>query len=950
VEFRLLGPLEVRTGDHPVDLGTTKQRVVLAVLLNDVGTPVAVDTLIDRVWEDDPPAGARNVLYAHLSRIRRLLTEAGTGAHLVRGPAGYALLVEPDLVDQHRFRTLVERARAAGLPAARRGDLLAEALAVWHGEPLSGLPGRWVLRLREALVRQRLDAAVAWAQVELRLGRHAALIDALRVLVAEHPIVEPLTAVLMQALHAAGRGAEALDCYQQTRRRLVEELGADPGRDLREVYQRILRGDRPAPVPPRAGPARARPVLDGPTVPAQLPLDGSGFTGRAGYLRRLDALLPAGDAPAGTAVTIAAIVGTAGVGKSTLALHWAHRIAARYPDGQLYLNLRGFDPRGAVMPAAEAVRWLLDALSVPPGRVPYGLDAQAALYRSLLADKRVLVVLDNARDAEQVRPLLPGSPGCLVVVTSRNQLPSLVAAQGAHPLTLDVPGTDETLDLLAARVGAVRVRAEPQAARDIVDRCARLPLAVAIVAARAATHPDFPLSDLAADLGGHGVRLDAFAAGDPATDVRAVFSWSCATLSPPAARLFRLLGLHPGPDVGPAAVASLAAVTPARAGQLLAQLAGAHLVTQPDPGRYALHDLLRAYAIELAGGPDAPGRRRAATGRLLDHYLHTGHAAALRLNPQREPLVLPVARAGVRPEPIADRAGALAWFAAQRPVLLAAIALAAGTGADTHAWQLAWTLTTYFDRRGSWHDWVGTQQQALAATQRLGDPVAQAHVHRGLGLACARLGQDDEAFRHYRHALALYRRLGDPVGQAHTHNNLGWLSGRHGRHRTALRHARCALDLYRQAGHQVGQAGALNAIGWYHGLLGDHRAALGHCQRALGVLQEIGDGRGEAATWDSLGHAHHHLGDHAQAQACYHRALELFREAGDRHNEAATLIHLGDAYLAAGQPGRTRQAWLGAAEIFDELGHAGAQEVRLRLAGLDATTAVPAAVLAVPAR
>lgn len=513
---------------------------------------------------------------------------------------------------------------------------------------------------------------------------------------------------------------------------LVRLLGAAPDEQgaLATVRDRIDEHRRRA--PGTAGPAgderrRRAPRAAGPAgtaaagrpVPRQLPADVPGFTGRGAQLRELDLLVTGGERT--STLVVSAVSGTAGVGKTALAVHWAHRVRGRFPHGQLYVNLRGFDPTGRAVSPAEAVRGFLDALGVVPQRIPAGLDPQAALYRSLVADRRMLILLDNARDADQVRPLLPGAAGCLVVVTSRDLLSGLVVAEGAHPLVLDLLTTDEAHQLLERRLGPARVAAEPEAVDDIVGACARLPLALAIVAARAVAHPAFPLSALAGALRQARGGLDIFAHGDPATDVRAVFSWSYHTLGPTAARLFRLLGVHPGPDITIPAAASLAGVTPREVAASMGELTRANLLTEHTAGRFAFHDLLRAYATELAHDVEPQAERRAAAQRALDHYLRTAYAADQLLNPERGPITLPPAGPGVTPEEHADRGQAMAWFGAEHRVLLAAADRAAATGLDIHAWQLPWVLADFFNLRGHSHDLAATQHAALEAARRLAD-------------------------------------------------------------------------------------------------------------------------------------------------------------------------------------------------------------------------------------
>ncbi|HEU4423923.1 MAG TPA: tetratricopeptide repeat protein [Pilimelia sp.] len=682
-----------------------------------------------------------------------------------------------------------------------------------------------------------------------------------------------------------------------------------------------------------AGQTPARPA-DAPLVPRELPADVYGFTGRPDQLAELHSLVTA--RAQSSAMVVAVVSGTAGVGKTALAVHWAHQVRDQFPDGQLYVNLRGFDTSGSAMAPAEAVRGFLDALNVSPQRLPVGLDAQAGLYRSLLSGKRMLILLDNARDAEQVRPLLPGAPGCVVVVTSRNQLPGLVAVEGAHPLALDLLPADEATQLLARRLGPARVAVEPRAVEDIIARCARLPLALAIVAARAATHPGFHLDALAGEL--HDARdgLDAFAGGDAITDMRAVFSWSYHTLSDEAARLFRLLGLHPGPDIATHAAASLAGVPLGRIRPLLTELTRAHLVSERVPGRFAFHDLLRVYAIELAHTHDTDEERHAAVHRVLDHYLNSAHPASLLLNPYRDVLSPASPVAGVTPVRVAEVRQAMAWFTAEYAILLAVVELAEAHGFDAHTWQLASAIGTFCQRRGHWRDQIAIQSAALAATRRLADLDRQASAHRDLGRAHVRLSNDGAAHHHFRQALDLYGKLGDATGQAHIYNNIADALDRQGRPQDALGHSQQAVDLFRAAGKRTGLAWALNGVGWLHSRLGNYEQAIAYCEEALVLQREIDDRQGQGATWDSLGYAHHHLGHHERALSCYEHAFDLIREVGDRYQQADVLTHLGDTHEASGNPAAARDAWLRALEILDELGHPDADQVRRKLNDLDA--------------
>jgi DNA-binding SARP family transcriptional activator/tetratricopeptide (TPR) repeat protein len=929
-DFLLLGPVEIRAGGRPVGPPQPRQLHVLAALLVDVNRPVTWATLIDRVWGHEPPEGARTAMRAHVSRIRQALTTAsevtGRPAQLVRGGGGYELRLDADRVDLHRLRRLARQARTAATDATERVRLLREAVGLWRGEPLAGLPGEWADRTRTAWQQERLEVAAAWAAAEIEVGNAPAVVGPLTDLVGEHPLVESLAAVHLRALRATGRTAEAVEQYARIRDRLADELGVHPGVELRRAHQAVLRGDRDEPTVPAPSRATDPPAA----VPAQLPVDVRGFVGRAAHLDRLDGLLENAAAQP-TAAVIALICGTAGVGKTTLAVHWAHRVVDRFADGQLYVNLRGFGPVGQPMDPAEAIRRCLGALDIPARRIPAELDAQAALYRSELAGRRMLVLLDNARDAAQVRPLLPGAPQCLVLVTSRNRLTSLVAAEGAHSVDLDLLGVDEAVRLLDRRLGTERVASDPRAVRVIVDRCVRLPLALALAAAHAATRPRLPLAAVAGELSHARDKLDALADEDPRTDLRAVFFWSYHTLTAPAGRLFRLLGLHPGQDISAASAASLAALNPRLAKTLLTELTRVNLLTEHAPGRYNCHDLLRAYAAELAATSDADSEREQAVGRVLDHYLRTAYTADRLLYPARDPVPLAAPRAGVLPESLADDRQALDWFTAEHATLLAAVEHAAATGFDTHAWQLAWTLRTFLVRQGHWHDLASAYRLAVSAAERLSNQAVLAATHHTLGSAYTRLGRFDEAHDELRTALDLYRGVGDRVGQAKTHHHLSYLCERQDDTERSLDHARLALDLYRAAGHRNGQAQALNGVGWYHSQLGNHRQALSCCRQALDLFRELGDRQGQANTWDSLGYAHHNLGDHLEATACYRQALALFRALGNRYNEADTLTHLGDTHEAAGDLDAARNVWHPALAILDELRHPDTAKVRARI-------------------
>jgi DNA-binding SARP family transcriptional activator/tetratricopeptide (TPR) repeat protein len=918
----LLGPMRVSVAGRPVELPAGRLRALLAVLAMSAGRTVPTDRLATAVWGADPCGDPRANVRTNIKRLRRAL---GTGADLVAArPGGYLLAAEPDHVDALRFGRLLDEAAATPEQGAERSRLAA-ALALWRGTPFEGLRSDWLEQATApALLERYLTALERRVDLDLASGSRPDPAE-LTELVDRYPLRESLWVRLLRVLDSAGRPAEALERYETIRRRLAEELGADPSPELRQVHADLLAGG----APPSGG-----------VVPRQLPAAVAGFAGRDGELAALDALLdPAGETRSGSP-PVAVIAGTAGVGKTTLAVHWAHRVAGRFPDGQLYVDLRGYDRSGEVVRPVAAVREFLDALQVPPHRIPDGPAAQAGLYRSLLAGRRMLVVLDNARDADQVAPLLPGAPGCLVVVTSRDHLAGLVMAYGAHPLALDLLRPEEARRLLAGRLGRDRIAAEPAATEEIVRRCAGLPLALAIVAARAGIHPAHPLGALAGEL------RDALGALDRAVDVRAIFAWSYETLGEAAARLFRLVaGLQPGPDTTVAAAASLAGVADSRVLAPLAELTGAHLLTEHVPGRYACHDLLRAYASELCEARDAD--RAAARRRLVDHYVQTASAAAANLHGQVETLAPAEPEPGVSVTGFAGPDEAMTWFTAERPALLAVLALAADLGLDRQVCDLARASAVFLHGRGRWHDRAETQRAAVAAARRLGDPVEESRAHRNLAWALADLGHFDDAHRHLD--VALERSHDDPAGQAWTHYHRDLVYGVQGRAAEALDAAGRAHDLFDRLGDQVGRAIALTDLGLHHGRLGNHAQALDLCARSLVLHRELGNRPYEAHAWSCLADTHLQLGEPARAVPCYHEALELFREFGDPYAEASTLAHLGAGHHLAGDHAATAEHWRHAHTLLADLDPSATDQIHTQLATIDRSAADAFLGAAVPA-
>lgn len=719
------------------------------------------------------------------------------------------------------------------------------------------------------------------------------------------------------------------------RRRSVEllaaALGVDPAQTSALIA--IARGappkwpDRVAGNPanvPEPAPRQVR------VPPRQLPNRARGFAGRSAELKTLSGWLD-DDGHTDHRVAVLTIAGPPGVGKTTLAVRWGHHVAERFPDGQLWVNLRGYDPAARPLSPAQAIRTMLDALNIPAGQVPLTLDAQSGLYRSLLAGRRILVVLDNARDTSQIRPLLPGSPGCLVVLTSRSKLLGLAVTEGARLLNLDVFTASEARQLLAARLEQERIAADPDAADELIRLCGRLPLALGIAAALASGSPNLQLADLAAHLRRPQTRLDLLDGGDPASSLRAVFSCSYQQLPADAARLFRLLGLNCGPDISVPAASSLAARPLRQVHEVLSRLTRSHLLTEHSPGRYAFHDLLGAYAQEQAEQGETRTSRHAALNRILGHYLHTAHAASLLYAQSPYPLRLPAPPRGVVPEHVASAEQALTWFEAEHKVLLAAVAQAAGSGFDDYAWQLTWTLAPFLSRRGFWQEWAAASSTALAAAQRLGNPAAQAHSRLHCGRAHLKMGAYTEARDHLQHALSRFRRLDDLIGQANAHQSLSIVFEHQGAYQRALTHSMQALEKYKAAQHYVGQAAAFNAIGWLHTLLGQHPQALTYSEQALSLLRESDSPAFAAAAWDTKGHALHHLGRHSDALACYRRSLGINSKTGDDYNSAVVLGHIADTHYARGHLKSARDSWHRALVILTDLEHPDAHLIEQKL-------------------
>jgi DNA-binding SARP family transcriptional activator/Tfp pilus assembly protein PilF len=947
MRFRLLGPLEIRAGEEWRGIGAPKWRSVLAALLINVGQIVPADVLIDEVWGETPPAKAGNLISIYVLRLRRLLGDTD-GTLLVTRAPGYLLRLAQGDTDAQVFETLVReggRAYAAGHPE-RAAAQLAEALALWHGSPLADVPQTTLVDAEaRRLADLRLDATELRIKAELACGNHAQVIPELRRLLADHSLRENLWLLLMQALDGAGRHAEALDAYGQARSIIAGELGVDPGAELRQFHAHLLAedeerardtGDAPgsisagtvAPrsvaVPAEAGRPRSVPV------PAQLPADVADFTGRGDQVKHLCDVLSSGSADDDPGVVrIALVAGSGGLGKTSLAVHAAHRVRASFPDGQLYVDLLGATPNP--LPTGDVLARFLRDLGVDGRDIPVDEDERAARYRTVLAGCRILVVLDNARDAAQVRPLLPGTASCAVLVTTRSRMPDLASTR---LVDLNVLDDDEALALFTKVVGDERAAAEPEATAELLLACAGLPLAIRICAARLATRSGWTIRAMANRLRDEHRRLDELRAGDLA--VRASFQVSFASLPAEAqpdgvapADAFRLLGLWQGPSISSAAAAALFGTPEYLAEDALEALVDAHLLESTTDDRYKFHDLLRVYSAERAvadlSGPD----RDAAIGRLLGWYMRTADAAAAAVSPSYRytiPLDAPDPDVPSLAFPTAE--GALAWYDSERVNVLSATRQAAASGWDDIAWRLPAPLFLVFNSRGNWADCIATHRIALDSARRAGNRQGEAWILNNLGNALGET-RDPEGIGHLETSIAIRREIGDRKGEAQAANSLADAYQQLGRTNEALELYRRALSLNQDVGNRYGEGVSLVNVGWT--LLDLDRAgeAVSYLLQARDTFAQIDYADGVGYALHILGRCYLSLQRDAEAMDCLRQALNSHRATGNRRRQAATLRSLGTAQCRAGQRAEARESWAQAVAIFEDLGDsAEAAEVR----------------------
>jgi len=941
MRFRLLGPLEIWDPDRAdwLGIGAPKWRSILAALLINAGQIVPADVLIDEVWPDTPPNKAGNLISIYVLRLRRLIGDADSTVLVTRAP-GYQLRLAPGDTDADVFETGVREGRRAYLAGdpERAAAQLAEALLLWRGSPLADVPATSLVETEASRLSDlHLDARELRIQAELACGSHAQVIPELRRLLADHALRENLWLLLMQALDGAGRHAEALDAYTQARGVLIEELGVDPGAELRQFHADLLAkddkltreaGDAPGSIsagtvaassrpPPAAGTEVPRAI----PAPAQLPADVADFTGREDEISHLCELLasPGAEADPG-AVRIALVAGSGGLGKTSLAVHAAHRVRGSFPDGQLYVDLLGAAPQPLV-PADVLARFLRD-LGVDGRDIPADDDERAARYRTVLAGRRMLIVLDNARDAAQVRPLLPGTASCAVLVTTRSRMADLATTR---LVDLNVLDDDEALTLFTRVVGDDRASAEPEATAELLLACAGLPLAIRICAARLNTRSGWTIGAMARRLRDEHRRLDELRAGDMA--VRASFQVSFASLPASVqpdgivpADAFRMLGLWQGPSISSAAAAALFGTQEHLAEDALEALVDAHLLESTSADRYKFHDLLRVYSSERAVADLSGPQREAAVGRLLAWYMRTADAAGAAVSPRyRYTMPLDASDHDVSPLGFSGAQQALAWYDSERANVLAATRQAAASGRHDIAWRLPVPLFLIFDSRGAWADCIASHRVALDSARQAGNRQGEAWVLNNLGLALGAT-RDSEGIGCLERSLALRHEIGDRAGEAQAAGNLADTYTRVGRPEEAIELFGRARDLNRAAGNSYGEGVAQTNLGDALLDLGRAEEAIGPLEQARITFAEIPylDGVGYACY--NLGRCYRSLGRGQQALDCLQQALGSHRASGSRHRQAVTLRALGAVQAENGQAAEARHSWTEALAIFGELG------------------------------
>jgi DNA-binding SARP family transcriptional activator/tetratricopeptide (TPR) repeat protein len=916
MQFRVLGSVEAHVAGRAVDLGPARQRCVLVALLLDANHVVPVEQLMHRAWDGEP--AHRGTLYSYVSRLRSALHDA-KDVDIARRSGGYLLTVDPMNVDLHRFRQLIDMAHRTNDPE-RAAAQYAEALGLWRGEAFAGLDAQWLDQLRTSLDLERRAATLDRNDLMLRQGKHAEVLAELAADAADHRLDERLAGQLMLALQQAGRRPEALRVYRDTRTALVDELGLDPGPELRALHRRILADEAEAGARPTGGPgSRTEHIVQ----PRQLPADIAHFTGRDRHLTELHAYVERSQRAGSSAVMIAAIDGTAGVGKTALAVHFGHHVADRFPDGQLYLDLRGYGPTSP-MTAPEAIGHLLRGLGRPAGQLPTDAQELAATYRSQLAGKRILVVLDNVRTAEQVRSLLPGTPGCLVVITGRTVLATL---DNVGHINLDLLPEPEAMTLLARLIGRDRIDEDPAAAAAVVRMCARLPLAIRIAGARLAARPRWSVSTLAARLSDEERRLEELSVGDRAVRTGFAVSYRALLASDDpvdrdAARAFRLLGTLNWVDMSVPVAAALLDVDQHRAQNALERLVDDHLLESATPDRYRTHDLLRLYARELAHEEESDQDRDRALTRVLRCYLDAAHRVNRLVNPtsrhrSRDTSDRPSSRFT-----LSTYVDATAWTDIEHDNLIAVMGQALDTAGDGSALavRLSAAMNRPFDLLGRWQGFLVVRGHAADAAHRMGDWTSAAFAWQDIAWFCVRLGRADEAIATTKRALDIWREVGDRRSEQACLNILGYAFRQLGRHSAAIECLERAHTICQEIDHKYGQAVTLNHLGLVYKHLHRFDDAAACHTRALAINRDLDDRSGQAIALANLGWTHHRAGASERAVGCLRESLALTRDAGDRYQEAETLWGLGVAHHVLGNHDEARVYWNRSIAILSDIG------------------------------
>jgi DNA-binding SARP family transcriptional activator len=896
VTVALLRDVELRVGDQVIVVARPRLRALLCALALRAGRVVPVDILIAQVWGEAMPDHPRTGLYTLVNQLRKLV-----GPDVIRTEqTGYLLDIPPDAVDALRFERLLDS--VDGLSPEKAREVLAEALALWHTE-CDAAP---------YLVERYLHAVERRIDLDLELGRHNELVAELRRLTAQHPLREPLWARLMTALYRSGRHAEALEQYQTIRALLIDTMGTDPSAELRGLYLKVLAADD-------ALPARSDPV-----VPRQLPPNIAAFTGRATDLSALnDAFEDDGtDRPP----LIIAVHGPGGSGKTTLALHWAHRARDRFPDGQLHLDMRGFGPGEPIDPAT-ALDIMLRAVGVPSARIPPRAEERAALWRTTLSGRRMLLLIDNARDAAQVRPLLPGS-GSVVLVTSRNELRGLAVNDGARRLTLNELPVDEAIRLVQNLIGAGRSAAEPAALGELVALCGRLPLALVVAAQQAVRFPDTPIAELVADLRAACGRLDVLSdPEDSTTDLRAVFSWSYHALNADTARAFGYLGFHPTAEIDLPVAAVLLRSSPAVARRLLDTLVSLHLLEQDQRGRYRFHDLLQVYAVERGTAEQPAGEVRALMRRIVDWYLHTLLQARVTAFTRTTLDVAAPAEEFVRPLEFTDIGSATAWYVRHRATLLATVEYAAEHGYDRHCWQLAYLLRHFHETQRHVDDGMRAAELAIRCAERSGEDEAMIYAAHTMGAACTGTRQFETAERWQLKALDLSERAGDHAMASTASLAIGLGQLRSGRVPEAIDWLERAVTTARRSSSSVSLAHALLNLGAVEGMSGKLDESLAHSGQALALYREMNAPYYEAFALGNLAEATMETGALAQGLVYADAALALLGANEDQVTMPDTLMAKGRILTELGEPAAARETWQQALRILSRTSDPRAAEV-----------------------